>query len=88
MKKFIRASVNRKDWKPLDIDLSEMIKDRVGRKLFGKIMNIPNEQVQSYLQGCTDICELTNSHIPGLSEIYDSVLEHGVADTIKTLRNL
>lgn len=91
MKKLIRAIVNYKDSKSLDIDLSEMLKDRYGRKLFGNIMNIPNipnDQVKSYLQGCVDTCTLTNTDIPGLSEIYNAVLEHGVSDTIKTLRNL
>ncbi len=86
MKKLIRANADYKDWQPIDLDLSEMLKNPSGRKLFGKIMNTPDENVESYLQGCVDICKITNTSIPGLSEIYNSVLENGLADTMKTLR--
>lgn len=86
MKKLIRANFNYRDWQPVDLDLSEMLKNPIGRKLFGKILNTPDENVESYLCGCVDICKITNTSIPGLSEIYDSVLENGIADTMKTLR--
>lgn len=47
MKRLIRCSTDTNDYNSIDLDLSDMIKDKIGRKLFGKIMNIPDEHVES-----------------------------------------
>ena len=88
MKRVIRCRTDTNDYTSIDLDLSDMISDKIGRKLFGKIMNIPDEHVESYLQGCVDICQLANIEVPGLEEIYNSVLENGVNETLQTMKNI
>nr|DAK99569.1 MAG TPA: hypothetical protein [Caudoviricetes sp.] len=51
-------------------------------------MNIPDEHVESYLQGCVDICQLANIAVPCLEEIYNSVLENGVNETLQKMKNI
>ena len=88
MKRVIRCSTDTNDYNSIDLDLSDMIKDKIGRKLFGKIMNTPRDNLESYLQGCVDICQLSNIEVPGLEEIYNSVLENGVNETLQTMKNI
>ena len=88
MKRVIRCRTETNDWEPINLNIDEMMKDKTGRKLFGKIMSIPYENIESYLAGCVDICQLTGTYIPGLEEIYNSILENGVEDTMKTLKRI
>lgn len=88
MKRVIRCRTDTNDWEPINLNIDEMMKDKTGRKLFGKIMNIPYENIESYLAGCVDICQLIGTCIPGLEEIYSSILENGLEDTMKTLKRI
>ena len=88
MKRVIRCRTDTNDWEPINLNIDEMMKDKTGRNLFGKIMNIPYENIESYLAGCVDICQLIGTCIPGLEEIYNSILENGVEDTMKTLKRI
>lgn len=88
MKRVIRCSTDTNDYNSIDLDLSDMINDKVGRKLFGKIMNTPRDNLKSYLQGLVDICQLSNIEVPGLEEIYNSVLENGVNETLQKMKNI
>lgn len=88
MKRVIRCRTETNDWEPINLNIDAMMKDKTGRKLFGKIMNIPYENIESYLSGCVDICQLNGTYIPGLEEIYNSILENGVEDTMKTLKRI
>lgn len=88
MKRVIRCSTDTNDYSSIDLDLSDMIKDKIGRKLFGKIMNTPRDNLKSYLQGLVDICQLSNIEVPGLEEIYNSVLENGVNETLQKMKNI
>lgn len=88
MKRVIRCRTDTNDYTSIDLDLSDMINDKVGRKLFGKIMNTPRDNLKSYLQGLVDICQLSNIEVPGLEEIYNSVLENGVNETLQKMKNI
>ena len=88
MKRVIRCRTDTNDYTSIDLDLSDMINDKIGRKLFGKIMNTPRDNLESYLQGCVDICQLSNIEVPGLEELYNSVLENGINDTLNALKSV
>lgn len=51
-------------------------------------MNTPRDNLKSYLQGLVDICQLANIEVPGLEEIYNSVLENGVNETLQKMKNI
>lgn len=88
MKRVIRCRTDTNNKEPIDLNIDKMIKDKTGRKLFGKIMSIPYENIESYLTGCADVCQLTGTFIPWPEEIYNSILENGIEETMKTLKRI
>lgn len=59
-------------------DLDSIMKDKVQRRIYGKMMNLVDDAVEPWLQGVLDLAEVSGMNIPGIVNIWNAIQEHGV----------
>ena len=59
-------------------DLDSIMKDKVQRRIYGKMLNLVDDAVEPWLQGVLDLAEVSGMNIPGIVNIWNAIQEHGV----------
>ena len=67
-------------------DLDSIMKDKVQRRIYGKMMNLVDDAVEPWLQGVLDLAEVSGMDIPGVVNIWNAIQEHGV-EAVKEVLN-
>ena len=67
-------------------DLDSIMKDKVQRRIYGKMMNLVDDAVEPWLQGVLDLAEVSGMNIPGIVNIWNAIQEHGV-EAVKEVLN-
>lgn len=82
LRKRIQSSQN------IELDVSDMMKDKLQRRLYGKMMNLIDDAVEPWLQGVLDLAEVSDIDIPGIVQIYNAIQEHGVTAVKEALNRV
>lgn len=67
-------------------DLDSIMKDKVQRRIYGKMLNLVDDAVEPWLQGVLDLAEVSGMNIPGIVNIWNAIQEHGV-EAVKEVLN-
>lgn len=89
MKRYIQCNNGnpQRDLVPINIDsaMSDILRDPIQRRIYGKLMNLTREAVKPYLQGVLDLAELSNLDVSGILKIYEAIHENGLDVTLRSL---
>lgn len=90
MKKYIRSNEDNlvTDYLDIEITMSDILKDKVQRRIYGKMMNLVDDAVEPWLQGVLDLAEVSDIDIPGIVQIYNAIQEHGVTAVKEALNRV
>ena len=86
MYKYIKSSYD-------DVDIrrsvhratAEMINDPVGSKLYGKIMNVTDDEKIAFIEGIFACAEAAGISIKGINELYELMITEGVETVTNVL---
>lgn len=70
----------------MTFDLDSIMKDKVQRRIYGKMLNLVDDAVEPWLQGVLDLAEVSGMNIPGIVNIWNAIQEHGV-EAVKEVLN-
>lgn len=87
MKKYIRSNEDNlvTDYLNIEITMSDILKDKVQRRIYGKMMNLVDDAVEPWLQGVLDLAELSGIELSGITTIWNAIQEHGVVAVKESL---
>lgn len=80
LRKKIQSSQN------IELDVSDMMNDKLQRRLYGKLMNLVDDAVEPWLQGVLDLAELSGIELSSITNIWNAIQEHGLAVVKEVLR--
>ena len=79
LEKKIQSSQN------IELDVSDMMNDKLQRRLYGKLMNLVDDAVEPWLQGVLDLAELSGIELSSITNIWNAIQEHGVVAVKESL---